>query len=310
MICHVINFLFLVYITIRYGKNKKALKQSSTNQRGIDVESLERRELSRGDNVLLQTVSTINYDLGVCIYTFFILFCFVWVIIATIWGRSLPVTSPCRTTNEGEMILDTHSLLVGLLWLYLIGGALVTVFTLTVYACNEGSCIGWDTIRCFFIFLSCGQIDIAHNSQRGADMLATSKARYTANLKSYNELRRRWIFKAVNIFTNFGLGTLPKVTKDFQEKEKLRAPPSGKPQIKSLYSINHNEPSYQPRDENRMVSPHEMRLATSIGNPSYLGPEPHPLGYSPNSIQPQMPRPQAPTKAVQHVPRIKRFDQI
>jgi hypothetical protein len=299
-----------MYVTLRYGK----IKIKETNkpaQAGIDEESLERDEGLKGENILIKTVNAINYDYGVCMYTFFVLFCFVWGIIAVIWHRSEPVTSVCRTTSQGEMVRDTHGVLLGVLWLYLILGVIITAFSLLVFGCSEGSCTGWDTIRCCFIFMSCGQVDIANNSERGAEMLANSKDRYAKNLKSYNEYRRKWIFRSLNILINFGIGTFPKVTKETQQKERLRPPPSGKPQLKTFNEVAHQNSAFQMRQNNNTsIRTEEMRLATSIGNPAYIGPEPHPLGYSPNSIQPQMPRPKAPSKAVQHIPKIKRFDQI
>jgi len=200
-ICNLLNFLFCIYLCFRYGKKYS-----------VPHEQPEKEE----KNILQVTQDLILYDFVVCFYIFFVIFFLVWTIIGSVWLSEIDSNSSCYQNHTFLIRICLYNVIV--MWIFLGVGLIVFLFTILVYACEDGSCTFYDMCRCSMLICSCGFCDI------GKRVKKTNRA----PPKNPPQNNSNWISKSKNFLGKIG--------------------------ILSQYSNRHNQPNYhQPNPESNMV---------------------------------------------------------
>lgn len=62
-------------------------------------------------------------------------------------------------------MIKMHELVLVMMWVFLGIGGFLFLFTLTIYACNEGTCGCYECFRCCCLCLSCGCCDFGKKNR-------------------------------------------------------------------------------------------------------------------------------------------------
>lgn len=97
-----------------------------------------------------------NLDPILCIYKVYLIFLFIWLIVASAWEGTLPSNDPCRTTANGTVLLNSHIILIIFSWFYLIFGFFIFGLILTLHGFSEGTCTNHEVCKSLALAFTCG----------------------------------------------------------------------------------------------------------------------------------------------------------
>ena len=131
-------------------------------------------------NILQRTLNLILYDYCICLYTFLLIFFVVWNIIGHTWNGE---ASKGICGKDYPDMLSMHILILIMMWIFLGIGSFLFIYTLIVYACDEGSCTLYEMCRCSLLCLSCGCCDLGKKKKKEKP---NKKSDYMTRKLSYN----------------------------------------------------------------------------------------------------------------------------
>jgi hypothetical protein len=158
--------------------------------RSITNTNFFKGEKQGGRSIMQNAVSLLNYNFSICLYMCYFLFICIWLVVGQIWNAQ---AGTCLPTSEGNLLKEIHSVALIIMWVFVGGGLLFGIFSLTVRSCEEGSCLCWDMFRFVLQFMTCGLCDISKWGDRWGMLAKNSSLRYSDNKKNYTETRRKWI---------------------------------------------------------------------------------------------------------------------
>lgn len=99
---------------------------------------------------------------------------------------------------------------VTVVWIFLILGLFIFIYTVLLYACEDGSCTCRDWCRCVLLILSCGMCDLgkskpnSNKRNRQANMNYTNN-NYNNNYHNNEKSEYGWIKKSKNFLGKLGI---------------------------------------------------------------------------------------------------------
>jgi hypothetical protein len=108
--------------------------------------------------------------------------------------------SLCYINNNGflmtAMAINLYAMII-----FLVVGAIVFIWVLCVYSCDDGSCTSSDFWRCWCLIVTCGLCDMGRNSKR-----KYNKNEANINKADYKTSRKGWIHSSKRICGCLGFG--------------------------------------------------------------------------------------------------------
>ena len=181
------------------------------------------------------TKNLILYDFIVCFYIFFLVFFLVWTIIGSSWISSVSSDPICNEKHNFLLKICLYNIIV--MWIFLVLGGIIFIFTLLVYACEDGSCQFYDLCRCMMLVITCGFCDIGkrvktHHQPAIIENQAPQVA-YQPN---------GWIVKSKNILGKLGILAINEKKHTYQQPN---LPANQMVVINQNYNQNYNNDQNQ-----------------------------------------------------------------
>lgn len=189
-ICNFLNLLFCIYLCFRYGTKYHEGKSR-------DPQNSEEK------NILQVTQQLILYDFVVCFYICLVIFLVIWTIIGSVWLSNLNSEELC-TANHGFLLkMALYNVIV--VWIFLILGLFIFIYTVLLYACEDGSCTCHDWCRCVFLILSCGMCDLGKSKKNSNKRNRQPNNNFNNNNNINYNNDYGWIKKSKNFLGKLGI---------------------------------------------------------------------------------------------------------
>lgn len=125
-ILNILNWVYVLYLVNRYG-NKYSIKGAEAPGR---------------DNFLQRTADLIVFDIATVLFILLALFELAWLIIGICLIAHEPRHSPCFDAMYMNQFPTLYLLNIIGGWVFWLVGVGTFLFTLAVYGCTDGSCVG------------------------------------------------------------------------------------------------------------------------------------------------------------------------